>query len=66
MCGNILVEVKTMAKKKAISVSIDTDLYEQLKQAADADRRSVSDYVRGLIIENQKRLQKGEEPAWES
>lgn len=66
MCGNILVEVKTMAKKKAISVSIDTDLYEQLKQAADADRRSVSDYVRGLIIENQKRLQKGEEPEWES
>lgn len=66
MCGNIFVEVKTMAKKKAISVSIDTDLYEQLKQAADADRRSVSDYVRGLIIENQKRLQKGEEPEWES
>ena len=55
-----------MTKKKAISVSIDTDLYEQLKQAADADRRSVSDYVRGLIIENQKRLQKGEEPEWES
>ena len=66
MCGNIFVEVKTMAKKKAISVSIDIDLYEQLKHAADADRRSVSDYVRGLIIENQKRLEKGEEPEWES
>lgn len=55
-----------MAKKKAISVSIDIDLYEQLKYAADADRRSVSDYVRGLIIENQKKLEKGEKPEWES
>lgn len=55
-----------MAKKKLVSISMDIGMFEKLKRAADEDRRTVSDYVRGLIIDDQKKLEKGEEPEWES